>query len=51
MAQAFRSARVVTPKKLGPARLPVEGEQIAAVLGWDETAGGAAQRDFGDIER
>ncbi len=48
MAQAFRSTRVLTSKGLGPATLVVEGERIAAVLGWDETPGGAALRELGD---
>jgi allantoinase len=48
MAQVFRSTRVLTPVGLHPAALLVEGERIAAVMGWDEVPGDVRVRDFGD---
>jgi allantoinase len=49
MSQVFRSTRVLTAEGLRPAALLVEGERIAAVVGWDESPAGAELRDFGDL--
>ena len=49
MAQALRSTRVLTADGLAPATLIVEGEKIAAVRAWNETAGAAQLHDFGDL--
>ncbi len=48
MAQAFRSTRVLTAEGLRPAAMRVEGERIAAVLGWDEVPAGTSLVDFGE---
>jgi allantoinase len=48
MAQAFRSARVLTQAGLAPAVLIVDGGRIAQVVGWNGTPAGIPLRDFGD---
>jgi allantoinase len=49
MAQAIRSAHVVTPIGTVPATLLIEGERIAEVRAWSEVPAGAALHDFGDF--
>lgn len=48
MAQAFRSARVLTGRGLSPATLIVEGEHIAELRSWSDPPPAAPLRDFGD---
>jgi allantoinase len=46
--QAYLSRRVVTPEKVGPAAILVEGERIQAVVGPDQVPPHAEVNDFGD---
>lgn len=48
MAQAIRSAHVVTPNGTAPATLVIEGERIAEVRAWSDVPAGAALHDFGN---
>ncbi len=49
MAQAFRSARVLTPQGLRPATLLVESERIAEIRDWDNVPATATLHDFGEF--
>ena len=46
--QAYLSRRVVTPEKVGPAAILVEGERIQAVVGPDQVPSHAEVNDVGD---
>ena len=49
MTHVFRSTRVVTPDRVGPATVTVEGERIVAIGEWDALPTDAKYRDLGNL--